>query len=519
MDDKRVLPGLIGGRYLLESKIAHGGMAVVWLAKDTFLDRKVAVKLLRPHLVHDATLAERFRREAIACAGITHQNIVAVYDCIEHNGQQAVIMQYVKGKSLRELLDKQKRLGPKLTIHIGISIAAALDEAHAKNFIHRDVKPGNILLTPEGRVLLTDFGIAKAISSDDADLTHDNIMMGTAKYLAPEQVRGKPLDGRSDLYSLGLVLYECLAGRVPFLGESDADTALARLQREPTDLARLRPSLSPQLVKVIHKLLSRNPEHRFATGFETKVALQTALTGANDKTTELTPPSGVVIEESISDVPELPARHPVSPARGNRRTINPSPPFAVRRMFVGLFALSLVAGVALWRVSGGTTTETVAAPVLPPVVEPATITAISTFDPLGDDGVENDELLPNLLDGKADTMWSTTCYDNQYFGSKEFVGLVVQLNRPATGTLRVGMHNAPWAIDVFAAVDAAPTDIDMWGERVAAGYNTKRERVGFTISTPSQFLLIKIREVGKSQQCSASNPYQGILAGVAFTEG
>ena len=519
MNEKRVLPGLIGGRYLLESKIAHGGMAVVWLAKDTFLDRKVAVKLLRPHLVNDATLAERFRREAIACAGITHQNIVAVYDCIEHNGQQAVIMQYVKGKSLRELLDKQKRLGPKLTIHIGISIAAALDEAHANNFIHRDVKPGNILLTPEGRVLLTDFGIAKAISSQDADLTHDNIMMGTAKYLAPEQVRGKPLDGRSDLYSLGLVLYECLAGRVPFIGESDADTALARLQREPTDLARLRPSLSPQLVKVIHKLLSRNPEHRFATGFETKVALQTALSGANDKTTELTPPAGVELEDLHIDQPELVARHTLSPARGSQRMATSTPPFALRRMFVGLAALSLIAGIALWRVSGGRTTETVVAPDPTPMLDPVSITSISTFDPLGDDGVENDELLPNLLDGRADTMWSTTCYDNQYFGAKEFVGLVVQLNRPATGTLRVGMQNAPWAIDVYTARDVAPTDINLWGDRVGAGYNTKRERVAFTITNPAQFLLIKIREVGKSQQCSASNPYQGILAGVAFTEG
>lgn len=518
MNDKRVLPGLIGGRYLLESKIAQGGMAVVWLAKDTFLDRKVAVKLLRPHLVNDATLAERFRREAIACAGITHQNIVAVYDCIEHNGQQAVIMQFVKGKSLRELLDKQKRLGPKLTIHIGISIAAALDEAHANNFIHRDVKPGNILLTPEGRVLLTDFGIAKAISSQDADLTHDNIMMGTAKYLAPEQVRGKPLDGRSDLYSLGLVLYECLAGRVPFIGESDADTALARLQREPTDLARLRPSLSPQLVKVIHKLLSRNPEHRFATGFETKVALQTALSGANDKTTELTPPAGVELEDLHIDQPELVARHTLSPARGSQRMATSTPPFALRRMFVGLVALSLVAGIALWRVSGETTTETVAAQEPAPVLEPVSIASISTFDPLGDDGVENDELLPNLLDGRADTMWSTSCYDNQYFGAKEFVGLVVQLNRPAAGTLRVGMQNAPWAIDVYTALDAAPTDINLWGDRVGAGYNTKRERVAFSITAPAQFLLIKIREVGKSQQCSGSNPYQGILAGVAFTE-
>ena len=518
MNEKGVLPGLIGGRYLLESKIAHGGMAVVWLAKDTFLDRKVAVKLLRPHLVNDATLAERFRREAIACAGITHQNIVAVYDCIEHNGQQAVIMQYVKGKSLRELLDKQQRLGPKLTIHIGMSIAAALDEAHNKNFIHRDVKPGNILLTPEGRVLLTDFGIAKAMTSTEADLTHDNIMMGTAKYLAPEQVRGKPLDGRSDLYSLGLVLYECLAGKVPFLGESDADTALARLQREPTDLARLRPSLSPQLVKVIHKLLSRNPEHRFATGYETKVALHSALTGAHDKTTELTPPTGITLEEEEVFTPREPVR-PVTPSRGEQRQPQSAPPFALRRMFVGLIALSLIAGVALWRVSGNDTIEIAAVPEPAAIVEPAAIASISTFDPLGDDGVENDELLPNLLDGNAATMWTTSCYDNQYFGSKEFVGLVVQLNRAATGTLRVGMQNAPWAIDVFASAETAPTDINQWGASIDGGYNTKRERASFAISTPAQYILIKIREAGKSANCSASNPYQGVLAGVAFTEG
>ena len=517
MDEKSVLPGLIGGRYLLESKIAHGGMAVVWLAKDTFLDRKVAVKLLRPHLVNDATLAERFRREAIACAGITHQNIVAVYDCIEHNGQQAVIMQYVKGKSLRELLDKQKRLGPKLTIHIGMSIAAALDEAHDKNFIHRDVKPGNILLTPEGRVLLTDFGIAKAMTSTEADLTHDNIMMGTAKYLAPEQVRGKPLDGRSDLYSLGLVLYECLAGRVPFLGESDADTALARLQREPTDLARLRPSLSPQLVKIIHKLLSRNPEHRFATGYETKVALHSALTGAHDKTTELTPPTGFALDEEVF-TPREPVR-PITPPRGEQRNTQQAPPFALRRMFVGLIALSLIASVALWRVSGGTTPEI--APIAEPaaIIEPAIISSISTFDPLGDDGVENETLLPNLLDGNAATMWSTSCYDNQYFGSKAFVGLVVQLNRAATGTLRVGMQNAPWAIDVFGANDAPPTSFEAWGQRLVGGYNTVRKGSSFLISEPSQFILIALREVGPSPLCSASNQYQGVLAGVTFIEG
>ena len=135
-------------------------------------------------------------------------------------------MQLVNGKSLRQLLDEQKRLSPDLTMHIGTCVAAALDAAHRAGMVHRDVKPGNILITPDGRVLLTDFGIAKGLEPSGDDLTSDNIMMGTAKYLSPEQVRGKRLDGRADLYSLGLVLYECLAGRVPFLGQTDADTAL-----------------------------------------------------------------------------------------------------------------------------------------------------------------------------------------------------------------------------------------------------------------------------------------------------
>jgi len=213
-------------------------MAEVWLAVDLTLDRKVAVKWLKPSLATDAIVAERFRREAIAAASLNHPNIVAVHDVFEQDGRQAVVMQLVEGKSLRQVLDTQKRLSPELTCHIGTCVAGALDHAHNAGFVHRDVKPGNIMMTSDGRVLLTDFGIAKGLQSAEADLTSDNVMMGTAKYLSPEQVRGRKLDGRADLYSLGLVLYECLAGRVPFLGESDADTALARLQRDPTDLAR-----------------------------------------------------------------------------------------------------------------------------------------------------------------------------------------------------------------------------------------------------------------------------------------
>lgn len=264
---------LLADRYRLERRIGQGGMAEVWVATDVQLDRRVAVKWLRPALASDPVLAERFRREAIAVAQLNHPNIVAVHDVVEHAGRQAVVMQFVDGKSLRQLLDTQKRLGPELTIHIGAAVASALDEAHRGGFVHRDVKPGNILVTSDGRVLLTDFGIAKALDAAGEDLTSDNVMMGTAKYLSPEQVRGRKLDGRADLYSLGLVLYECLAGRVPFLGETDADTALARLQRDPTDLNRLRPTLPTGLVDLIHRTLARNPVHRPASGADLRAEL------------------------------------------------------------------------------------------------------------------------------------------------------------------------------------------------------------------------------------------------------
>ncbi len=267
---------VIAQRYELQRMLAEGGMAEVWLAFDLTLDRKVAVKWLKPALATDAVVAERFRREAIAAASLNHPNIVAVHDVFEQDGRQAVVMQLIEGKSLRQVLDTQKRLSPELTCHIGTCVAAALDHAHEAGFVHRDVKPGNIMMTSDGRVLLTDFGIAKGLQSAETDLTSDNIMMGTAKYLSPEQVRGKKLDGRADLYSLGLVLYECLAGRVPFLGETDADTALARLQRDPTDLTRLRATLPTKLVVTIHQLLARNPAHRPASGAQLVTALRDA---------------------------------------------------------------------------------------------------------------------------------------------------------------------------------------------------------------------------------------------------
>ncbi|NBO97562.1 MAG: serine/threonine protein kinase, partial [Actinobacteria bacterium] len=477
---------LLGGRYRLDRQIARGGMAEVWLGFDTFLNRQVAVKLLKPQLVSDPVVAERFRREAIVCAGLSHPNIVAVYDTVEHESQQAVVMQYVQGKSLRELLDRRKRLGPLLTIHMGAAMAAALDVSHRAGLVHRDVKPGNILLTPDGKFLLADFGIAKALVASGEDLTHDNIMMGTAKYLSPEQVRGKPLDGRADLYGLGLVLYECLAGRVPFLGETDADTALARLQREPTDLAHLRPSLAPQLVRVIHKLLARNPDHRYATGEETRVALMQALSAQNDYTTSMTPPSGATPpkplrramtsdESSVAQIPGQPVLETAvnaTPAKNIRdpRAQKGTPRFASlppSTKILGLIALAMSAAV-LFVGFRSNSTQQIETPVVESVSvdqSPITISRMVSFDPNGDDAQENEAQIWALRDGNPKTAWTTDCYANQFFGTKEYVGVLIELSRATTGVLQVGMKNGPWSLEIYTANGSAPSRLEQWGAR------------------------------------------------------
>jgi len=197
------------------------------VATDVVLDRQVAVKVLKAALADDPVVVERFRREAVAAAGLNHPYIVSIFDTVEDGGQEAVVMELVPGSSLRALLDENGSLGVDETLVIGRAVAAALDHAHQAGLVHRDVKPGNVLVTPEGRVKLTDFGIAKALENRHDDLTAENVMMGTAKYLSPEQVLGFPLDGRADLYSLGLVLYECLTGRAPFSGGTDGAIAVA----------------------------------------------------------------------------------------------------------------------------------------------------------------------------------------------------------------------------------------------------------------------------------------------------
>lgn len=546
-------------------------MAEVWVATDLQLSRQVAVKLLKPTLAHDPVVAERFRREAIAVAQLNHPNIVAVYDAIEEAGRQAVVMQLISGKSLRQLLDDQKRLSPDLTMHIGSCVASALDAAHQAGMVHRDVKPANILITPDGRVLLTDFGIAKGLESAGDDLTNDNIMMGTAKYLSPEQVRGRRLDGRADLYSLGLVLYECLAGRVPFLGQNDADTALARLQRDPTDITRLRPTLPRGLPELIHRLLARRPEQRYASGAAVRAAIveiqnqpvDPVLSGEHTEAVQRAvdptlreprrgAPTPPVVGPSARPAQAVGGYQPV-PASAAGRTATPSGRadrdrtptgtslvrqqpnrrYQQRRgpslVLVGALLLTaavlvvvLVNGLgsdttdATVATTIGSTTPAEPAATAAPVVG-ASIVAVATFDPDGD-GEENDDQVAAVIDGDPATGWSTVCYSSEYLGGKGGVGVVATFDSSASGSLDIDIASAPWIVEVYASIDdTAPADIAAWGESIASANSLTAKSLTVPLLTPARHVLVLMRQLGQSDSCSSDNPYRGTLTELRFT--
>src|SRR3954449_355487 len=223
---------VFSNRYRIEREIAHGGMAEVYLARDESLDRLVALKALFPEYARETSFVERFRREAQAAANLNHPNIVAIYDWGQQSGTYFIVMEYVEGRSLSDIIRTDGPLHPRRSAEITADVAAALGFAHRNGVVHRDVKPGNIIISPSGQVKVADFGIAQAITggADQHNLTQAGAVMGTATYFSPEQAQGKPVDPRSDLYSLGCVLFEMLTSRPPFAGDTPVAIAYQHVQ-------------------------------------------------------------------------------------------------------------------------------------------------------------------------------------------------------------------------------------------------------------------------------------------------
>lgn len=557
---------VIGGKYRLDSVVAEGGMAVVWRATDMHLRREVAVKMLKPSIASDAVQAERFRREAIALARLHHAHIMPVYDCINEDGQVALVMQLINGQSLRDLLDKDRAanggkastLSVHTTVHIGRAIASALGAVHAAGIVHRDIKPGNIMMMRSGEIWLTDFGIAKGVKSDqddNTDLTRPDLMMGTAKYLSPEQVQGRELDGRADIYSLGLVLYECLAGHAPFKGENEQQVAIARLQRDPTPLAGIRHDVPSTVIDVIHKMLRRKPENRYQTADEVVAALAEAMRTVHDS---VTPPDGLNgaerqrtkrndpldplmkrrVEEARRRAEVGNAGGDTTPGNGVSATVADDTPTSTKKTrssalpkrqrtrtarnmvpVVTVFVIAAVMAMLLWNGLRDTRSSVPAGtdPGQAPIAA-VTLNGVRSYDPNGDDGSENEAQVPWLLDNNPATAWTTVCYGDRYFGSKGGLGLVLELSGSGIGTITAGFGNGPWNAEVYVSdAPELPARIEDWGLRVADAYGENAGTGTFAVKTPGRRMLLLLREIGRSNTCSNTNPYKGVINDLGFS--
>ncbi len=276
-------PRLLGGRYELDGIVGRGGMAEVYRARDLRLDRVVAVKTLREDLARDQTFQARFRREAQSAASLNHPSIVAVYDTGEDNAGMShvpfIVMEFVDGRTIRDLLRDDRRLLPERALEITDGVLRALDYSHRAGIVHRDIKPGNVMLNRQGEIKVMDFGIARAIADTQATMTQTAQVIGTAQYLSPEQARGERVDARSDLYSVGCLLYELLTGRPPFTGDSPVSIAYQHVREAPIPPSAVDPELPAWADAIVLRAMEKDPADRYQSAADMRSDIQRALSG------------------------------------------------------------------------------------------------------------------------------------------------------------------------------------------------------------------------------------------------
>lgn len=513
-------PLILGRRYLLEERIASGGMATVWRAHDEVLARTVAVKMLHDHLASDAAFRERFRREAVAAARLTHPNIVSLYDTGTDGERVYLVLEYVNGPTLRDVIAEVRTLDIGVVAVIGERVARALDFAHSRGLVHRDVKPANILIGEDGTVKVADFGIAKA--EFDKDLTRTGTVLGTAAYVAPEQVMAKPLDGKADQYSLGCVLYEALTGQRPFDGDSTIAVAAQRLERDPAPPRSLRLDIPRNLEQIVVRCLARQRDARFRSCGQLADALS-AYAGADDQTVRL-------LERQLERTAVLPTASAVPAAPGSRSVASTSaereaaavqrrrrrePPSTVPaegqfESFLRSEGRWLVSVLALLALAVALVSLGLATGVLPRLAHeiagsdaaqaaPLPILKLSDFDPLGD-RAENGDELRRLIDRNPSTAWRTEGYDTPALGGlKQGVGFWVDLGAGHTITSVHLTTTTPGITYELRIADQPTSAIDGW-RTVATVTGAARGMNATSLESPAQgrYLLVWVR--GNLQQ-------------------
>jgi len=398
---------VIAGRYELVELIGRGGMSSVWKAHDRLLDRTVAIKILHEQYTQDGEYVERFRREARAVAQLSHPNIVTVIDRGEDEGRQFIVFEYVEGENLKELVERTGPLPVRDALLLALQMARALGFAHERGLIHRDVKPQNVLLNDDGQAKMTDFGIARSLDVEGVTIT--GTVLGTSEYIAPEQARGQRVDALTDVYSLGVVLYELLTGGVPFHGENFVTIALRHVNEPPPSVLHRRPDCPPRVAMLVEQAMAKRPDDRFHSMGELVAELESCLA-------ELDP---------VSEEATMIARRPLAQPRqrrqprAQRRRIGVLWPVAAAVVIVAVAALAALGALALR--DGG-----IRSPLAAPK-KPIKVSGIGAYDPEGGDG-EHDDDAYKATDRDPESYWTTEEY-NDFANTKRGVGVVLDAGR------------------------------------------------------------------------------------------
>jgi serine/threonine-protein kinase len=430
---------VIADRYELEELVGTGGMSSVFRAHDTLLERRVALKLLHEHFAEDEEQVERFKREARAVAQLSHPNIVTVIDRGERDGRQFIVFEYVDGENLKELVIREGPLPVRRALEVALQVAEALAFAHNHGLVHRDVKPQNVLLPSGGGAKVTDFGIARSL--DVEGLSRTGSVVGTSHYIAPEQAHGAAVDARTDVYSLGAVLFELLTGEVPFPGESFVAVALRHVREPPPSTRERRSEVSPRLDAAVARAMAKSPDERFQSMGDVVVELAACLD-------ELGPDSE---HEATMVVPAAKAPPPQPPRevprqRRRRRTRLPLV-IATAIAVAAAGTVALVYGLSNLGGGGGTNANTEP----PGGLRALPLKAIATRDPAGDG--EHDELIANATDGNTESYWTTEGYD-QGLGRKSGVGLVLDAGQSSRVAEVSVVSNTPGFTAEIQAADS-----------------------------------------------------------------
>jgi eukaryotic-like serine/threonine-protein kinase len=463
---------LLSGRYRLDAEVGHGGMSTVYRAFDTVLERQVAIKLMHREIATDSDQLERFRREARAVAQLNHPHVVGVIDVGEDGSTPYIVLEYVEGETLKERIRRAGRLPIPEAVAYAIEIARALCAAHVRHIVHRDVKPQNVLIDEEGTARVTDFGIARSLKEEG--LTADGRVLGTTDYVSPEQALGHAVTGQSDLYSLGVVVFEMLTGDVPFHGENQVAVAMKHVREELPDVQLRRPEVSSALAAVLDRATAKTLDARYATAEELiddlaeVLSIETARTG--QATGEVTTVLRTLPASAQRRVP-LRHRHPV------------------RLLVAGILvvAAAAVAFVLLAdRAERGTGSHNVKPP---PGLQAVSLGQgrAKDFDPLGDNRQEHPDQAKQVVDGLSSTFWDTEGYRGGNLG-KDGVGIYVDAVPDVRArAIEVLTRTPGWSGAIYGAPNGPAPD-SLSGFRRLASINATQRRTRVRLNLGRQRL-------------------------------